>query len=384
MRSEFLPFSRPSITEQDIAAVGEVLRSGWITTGPKTAEFEQKFREYVGCPAAVALCSATAGMHVALKALNLGPGDEVVTPSMTWVSTVNLIALSGAKPVFADVDRDTLMVTPQSVEACLTERTRAVIPVHFAGAPVDLDLIRQMTEARGIALIEDAAHAVGTRYRGRHVGSQGTSIFSFHPIKNITTGEGGMITTDRSDCVPQLRRERLHGIELPASHRVGADYRHWEAVSIGWKLNLTDLAAAIGLAQLKKLPAFLARRRALDRRYRDCLAALPGVRAQVGPAGAETAAHLFPVCLEPGALRIDRDGMLKALLAEHIGVGVHFRALPLHRFFRDALGLPPQSVPIACEVSQRLFSLPLYPGMSDADQDDVIEALARLVEFYRA
>ena len=192
MRDKFLPFSRPSITEEDIAAVAEVLRSGWITTGPKCAEFERRFWEYIGCTGAVALASATAGMHLVLCALGIGPGDEVVTPSMTWVSTVNLIALAGATPVFADIDRDTLMVSPDSVEECLTAKTRLIIPVHFAGAPVDMDPIRQIAAERGIFLVEDAAHALGTEYMGKRVGLQGTSIFSFHPIKNITTGEGGM------------------------------------------------------------------------------------------------------------------------------------------------------------------------------------------------
>ena len=219
MRSDFLPFSRPSIAEEDIAAVADVLRSGWITTGPKTKEFEQSFSEYVGCPGAVALASATAGMHVVLKALGIGPGDEVITPSMTWVSTVNLIVLAGATPVFADVDRDTLMVSRQSVEACLTERTRAIIPVHLAGAPVDIEPIHQLAAAKKIPLIEDAAHAVGTRYDGRHVGCCGTSIFSFHPIKNITTGEGGMLCTDDEDLLERVKRLKFHGLGVDAFDR---------------------------------------------------------------------------------------------------------------------------------------------------------------------
>ena len=209
---DFIPVCRPSISEHEIAAVAEVLRSGWITTGPKSAELEERFRDLVRADGAVGVCSGTAGMHLVLKALGIGPGDEVVTPSMTWASTVNLITLAGATPVFADVDRDTLMVTPDSVEAVVTDRTRLIIPVHFAGAAVELDPIRSMAGARGITLIEDAAHAIGARYKGNIVGGTGTSVFSFHPIKNITTGEGGMVCSDDPALLEVVRRLRFHGL----------------------------------------------------------------------------------------------------------------------------------------------------------------------------
>ena len=219
MRAEFLPFCRPAITEAEISAVIEVLRSGWITTGRKAADFEERFRDHTGSAQAVAVASATGGMHVTLQALGLGPGDEVITPSMTWVSTVNLIRLAGARPVFAEIDRNTLMVTPETIRACLTPRTKAIIPVHFAGAPVDLDPIRQIARERGAALVEDAAHAAGTRYRGRAVGSQGTAIFSFHPIKNLTTGEGGMVCTDNQALAERVRRLKFHGLGVDAFDR---------------------------------------------------------------------------------------------------------------------------------------------------------------------
>ena len=212
MRSEFLPFSRPDISEKEIKAVSEVLRSGWITTGPKNALFEERFSEYVGASGTVALASATGGMHLALKALGIGAGDEVVTPSMTWVSTVNLIVLAGATPVFADINRDTMMVTPDTIEEVLSERTRLVIPVHFAGAPADMDPIRKLASDRGLDLIEDAAHALGTEYRGDRIGRRGTAIFSFHPIKNITTGEGGALLTDDAELAERIRRLKFHGL----------------------------------------------------------------------------------------------------------------------------------------------------------------------------
>ena len=219
IRKTFLPFSRPSIKEEDIAAVVNVLRSGWITTGPKAAEFEQAFADYTGADGAVALASATAGMHAVLKSLEIGPGDEVITPSMTWVSTVNLIVLAGAKPVFVDVDRDTLMVRAEDIRQHIDRRTRLIVPVHFAGSCVDMDPIRQLAAHRGIALVEDAAHAAGSQYRNEPVGKTGTAIFSFHPIKNLTTGEGGMVCSDDPDLLEQVRRFKFHGLGVDAYRR---------------------------------------------------------------------------------------------------------------------------------------------------------------------
>jgi UDP-4-amino-4-deoxy-L-arabinose-oxoglutarate aminotransferase len=377
MRNEFLPFSRPSITEQDIAAVGEVLRSGWITTGPKTTEFEQKFREYVGCPAAVALCSATAGMHVALKALNLGSGDEVVTPSMTWVSTVNLIVLAGAKPVFADVDRDTLMVTPESVESCLTERTRAVIPVHFAGAPADIEPIRQLTEARGIALIEDAAHAVGTRYRGRHVGSQGTSIFSFHPIKNITTGEGGMLCSDDESLLERVRRLKFHGLGVDAYDRqTQGRSPQAEVIEPGYKYNMTDIAAVLGLRQLARVDALNAKRAELAGLYRRRLAGIEEIiPLHDPPYPMQHAWHLFIVRLDVEKAGLTRDEFMKELKQRNIGTGLHFRAVHLQKYYRECMGMRRGMLPNTEWNSDRICSLPLFPDMTSQDVDDVVTAI---------
>jgi dTDP-4-amino-4,6-dideoxygalactose transaminase len=380
-----LAFARPQLGVEEEQAVIEVLRSGWLGTGPKCEQFERAIAAMVGTSDAISVASCTAGLYLTLRALGVGAGDEVITSPITFPATANAILQVEARPVFADVLPDLLTLDPAAVEAVVTPRTRAIIAVHLAGWPCEMDALRACAAARGLLLIEDAAHALGATYRGRAAGALAdVAVFSFYATKTITTGEGGMITTDRSDCVTQLRRERLHGIDIDASRRAGANYRPWEAVSVGWKFNLTDIAAAMGLAQLEKLPAFLARRRALDARYRERLDELAGIVPQRGPEGAETAAHIFPVIIEPGALRIDRDTLLHALLAENIGVGVHFRALPLHRFFHDELGARPETVPVACDVSERILSLPLYPGMSDADQDDVIEALARIVRFYRA
>ena len=219
MRDSFLPFSKPSINKQEIEAVSAILESGWITTGAKASEFEQAFSKYCGTPGAVALCSATAGMHLYLAALGIGAGDEVITPSMTWVSTVNLLVLAGARPVFADIDRDTLMVSAETIRPLITGRTRAIIPVHFAGVPVDMEPIRALAREHNLHIVEDAAHAVGTEYRGRKIGAEGTSIFSFHPIKNITCGEGGMFCSDDPQLVEKIRRLKFHGLGVDAYDR---------------------------------------------------------------------------------------------------------------------------------------------------------------------
>lgn len=385
IRDSLLPFARPQLGVEEEQAVVEALRSGWIGTGPRTERFEQEFSAYVGTRHAVAVSSCTAGLYLALHALGLGEGDEVITSPMTFPATVNAILQAGAKPVFVDVLPDRLTIDPRLLGAAVTPRTRAILVVHLAGWPCEMDEIRAFAEQAGLLVVEDAAHALGATYRGRRAGALGdAAVFSFYATKNITTGEGGMITTDRTELVPALRQERLHGIDFDASQRDGVSYRHWEAVSMGWKLNLNDIAAAIGLAQLAKLDDFQARRRALDARYRLLLAGLRAVTPLQGPQGAETSAHLFPILLQPGALRVDRDAILRGLLAENIGVGVHFRALPLHRFFRETLAADPSATPVASDASDRILSLPLYPGMSDRDQDDVVEALSRLVRFYEA
>jgi dTDP-4-amino-4,6-dideoxygalactose transaminase len=385
VRDTLLPFARPQLGTEEEQAVVEVLRSGWIGTGPRTERFEREFAAYVGTREAVAVSSCTAALYLAMHAFGLGAGDEVITSPMTFPATVNAILQAGAKPVFVDVLPDQLTIDPSSLKAAVTPRTRAILVVHLAGWPCEMDEIVGFAKRSGLLVIEDAAHALGATYHGRNAGTLGdVAAFSFYATKNITTGEGGMITTDRVDLIPALRRERLHGLDLDASQRDGASYRHWEAVSMGWKLNLNDIAAAIGLVQLAKLNDFLERRRALDSRYRALLASVHAVKPLKGPKQAETSAHIFPILLQAGALRADRDIILRGLLAENIGVGVHFRALPLHRFFRQALGVEPGATPVASDASSRILSLPLYPGMSDRDQDDVVEAVSRLVRFYEA
>ncbi|MBI2437536.1 MAG: aminotransferase class I/II-fold pyridoxal phosphate-dependent enzyme, partial [Lentisphaerae bacterium] len=300
MRKDFLPFSRPSITEGDIQAVGEVLRSGWITTGAEAAKFEEEFAAYVGARGAVALSSATGGMHVTLQALGIGPGDEVVTPSLTWVSTPNLIVLAGARPVFADIDRDTLMAGSDQIAAVLTARTRLIVPVHFAGASADVDPIRRLAAERGIGVVEDAAHAAGAEYRGRKIGAVGTAIFSFHPIKNITTGEGGMVCAEDAGLLDSLRRLKFHGLGVDAFDRqTQGRAPQAEVVEPGYKYNLTDMAAALGRRQLARLDEFNRKRAELSGYYRQRLAEVAEVLPLKDPAYPQRPAwHLFIVRLD--------------------------------------------------------------------------------------
>jgi UDP-4-amino-4-deoxy-L-arabinose-oxoglutarate aminotransferase len=381
MRKDFLPFSRPSITDGDIAAVGEVLRSGWITTGPKTAQFEQEFCGYVGSPAGVALMSATAGMHVTLKALGIGPGDEVITPSMTWVSTVNLIVMAGATPVFVDIDRDTLMITPDSVRSCLTDRTRLIIPVHFAGAPADMEPMRELAASKGIGLVEDAAHAVGTEYKGERIGKRGTSIFSFHPIKNITTGEGGMFCSDDPQLVDHVRRLKFHGLGVDAYDRkMQGRSPQAEVVEPGYKYNMTDIAAVLGLRQLARIEEFNRKRTELAMEYRRQLSGIDEVLPLSDPPySMKHTWNLFIVRLDVDKAGMSRDEFMQRLKERNIGTGLHFRAAHLQKYYREVMGMRRGQLPNTEWNSDRICSLPLFPDMAGRDVDDVVEAIKEVL-----
>lgn len=374
-RAEFLPFSRPSISEAEIAAVGEVLRSGWITTGAEAAGFEREFAAYCGAPDAVALASATAGMHVLLTALGMGPGDEVITPSMTWVSTVNLIVLCGATPVFVDVDRDTLLVSPEAVAQAMTPRTRAIVPVHFAGVPVDLEPMRALATRHGIPLLEDAAHAAGTEYGGEKIGTRGTAIFSFHPIKNLTTGEGGMVASDDASLLEQVRRLKFHGLGVDAFDRqTHGRTPQAEVIAPGYKYNLTDIAAVLGRGQLSRLDEFIARRTRLAHHYRELLQEVPELLPLREPSYSfRHAWHLFIVRLDTERAKMSRDEFMAALKARNIGTGLHFRAIHSQKFYRE--NGPQTSLPATQWNSDRMCSLPLFPAMGDDDVLNVVEAI---------
>mgnify|MGYP000855575820 FL=1 len=376
-RKEMLAFSRPSLGDEEIAEILHSMRSGWITTGPKCARFEQDVCDYVGAKHAVALSSATAGLHLALLAAGVGPGDEVITTSMTFAATANVVALVGATPVFVEI-RDDLNIDPACIEAAVTPRTKAVIPVHFAGYPCDMERILEIARRRNLVVIEDAAHAIGTEYRGRRIGSLGAmTVFSFHPIKNITTGEGGMLVTDDPALAEKVRLLKFHGIQKDAWKRYGGkEIPQYEIHFPGFKYNLTDLQAALGIHQLKKLDGFIEIRTRLAARYRALLAGAPGILLPVTPLeeGIRHCWHLFVVLVDIDRLTIDRDRFMGAMLEANIGIGLHFPAVHLQPYYLKAFGCRRGTLPKTEFVSDRIFSLPLYPKMREADVDDAAAA----------
>ncbi|MBL7211225.1 MAG: UDP-4-amino-4-deoxy-L-arabinose aminotransferase [Desulfobacteraceae bacterium] len=381
MRNQFLPFSRPSITEEDIAAVGRVLRSGWITAGQNTARFEQEFCRYIGCGGAVALSSATAGMHLVLKALGIGPGDEVITPSMTWVSTVNHIVLVGATPVFVDIEKDTLMVSSDAVEKCLSSKTRLIVPVHFAGASVHMDPIRKMADQKGVPVIEDTAHALGTHYLGRPVGKEGSSIFSFHPIKNITTGEGGMFCSDDEDLLEHIKRLKFHGLGVDAYDRqTQGRSPQAQVLEPGYKYNMTDIAAALGLSQLGRINELNKKRAELAMKYRDRLSEIDEIIPLSDPPHTTRHAwHLFIVRLDIDRTGLGRDDFMHQVKKRNIGTGLHFRAVHLQKYYTESMGTRYGMLPNTEWNSDRICSLPLFPDMTPEDVDDVIEVIKKVL-----
>lgn len=376
---EFLPFSVPSMGEDEIAAVAEVLRSGWITTGPKCQQLESAFSQYVGAKHAIAVSSATGGMHVTLMALGIGAGDEVITPSQTWVSTINIITLLGAEPVMVDVDRDTLMVQPAQIEAAITKKTKAIIPVHYAGAPADLTALREIAARHNIPLIEDAAHAVGTRFGDEMIGSQGTAIFSFHAIKNMTCAEGGMVVTDDDELADKVRCFKFHGLAVDAFDRQALGRKpQAEVVAPGYKYNLADINAAIALVQLEKLPAMNARRQELVARYRKALQGSPLLPLTVPEYPHHHAWHLFMVRVDKDLCGIDRNTMMEKLKEHGIGTGLHFRAAHTQKYYRERY--PELCLPNTEWNSASLMTLPLFPDMQDSDVDRVVKAISDILE----
>lgn len=382
VRDTFLPFSRPSISEAAITEVVDSLRSGWITSGPKVARFEEAFADYVGVRHAVAVSSGTAGLHLSLLALELEPGDEVILPPLTWPATANAIVLAGGTPVFADIEATTWNLSPEAAAAKVTPRTRALAPVHFAGRPCELDELHALARRHGLVVVEDAAHAAGTEYKGRRVGGLSwSSVFSFHPIKNMTTAEGGMVTTNEDDLAEGLRLLRFHGVTKDAYKRSrGRGPAGYDTVRLGLKYNLTDLQAALGIHQLQRLDEFCRRREQLARRYQQELADLPGLTLPAPvPPDQRHAWHLYTVLVDPAETGVDRDSFMARLARRNVGTGLHFTAVHLHTYYRKRYAYEPGACPAAERVCSRIVSLPLYPAMTDADQTDVIAAVRRVL-----
>jgi dTDP-4-amino-4,6-dideoxygalactose transaminase len=385
MNEDRLPFSRPFLGDEEIDEAVAVLRSGWLTSGPRVQRFEHEFASYVGSAHAAAVSSCTAALHVALLAHEIGPGDEVVTTPMTWPATANCIELVGARPVFVDVDPGTLQITRATVEAALTKQTRAILPVHFAGQACDLDGFAALAQRHDLVVIEDAAHAAGTEYRGRRIGTgPNTACFSFHPAKNLTTAEGGMVTTPDAQIAERVRRLRFHGIDRDAASRhSGRAPVRYETVVPGFKYNLTDLQAALGIHQLARLDGFIEQRSKLAALYRDALRDCPeAVPLALDADTTRHAWHLFVVQLDLDRLRCDREEFAARLDARGIATGLHFTAVHLHRYYRERYGYQSGDLTHSESADARVLSLPLFPGMDEADVARVcgaIRAIAREV-----
>ncbi len=375
----FLPFARPSLSPAAIAEVVACLESGWITTGPRVKKFEEMLRGYVNAPHALTVTSATAGLFMVLKALHLQPGDEVITSPMTFAATLNVIDLAGGKPVLIDVERDTYNMDVSRLAAAITPRTRAIMPIHFAGLPVDLDPVYALAEKHGLRVIEDAAHAIGTEYRGKRIGSFGDiQVFSFHPNKNITTGEGGAIVLRDDKLAAELQLLRFHGMDREAWARFGkTGNQHYEIIAPGYKFNMMDLQAALGVHQLPALDGFIDRRAHLVARYRKAFADWPEFLLTRTPDFPHRHAwHLFvPLVNTDVATKMTRDGLMAALKERNIGTGLHYRAAHLYPYYRDTYGWKPGDFPNTEFISDRILSLPLFPDLTDEVQDHVIAGI---------
>ena len=385
VRAAFLPVARPSIGEREKRLVLETLDSGWLTTGARAQELARRVAALAGVRHGVALNSATAALHLALAAHGVGPGDEVVVSTWTFVSSVNVIEHTGATPVLTDIEPDTLCMDPRGLEAAITPRTRAVIPVDYAGHPCDLDAVLAIARARRIPVVEDAAHALGAAWRGRPVGSFAeVTAFSFYATKNLTTGEGGAAVTDDPDLAARIARLALHGMSHDAWKRYGESGSwYYEVLEAGWKYNLSDVLAAIGLAQAERFAEMQRRREAIAARYARGLTGVAEIRLPRARPGATHAWHLYPIALELERLTCDRARFIQELRAENIGTSVHFIPIHHHPHYRATLGAAPGAFPVADDAYPRAISLPMFPDLEERDVDDVCEAVRKIVAHYR-
>lgn len=383
VRRQRLPYARQHLDAQDFAAVADVLSSDWLTTGPKVEEFERAAAPIVGSEHTVAIANGTAALHAAIFALRIGPGDEVIVPSLTFAATANCALYQGAKPVFADVEADTLLIDPASVEAKITAQTKAIIAVDYAGQPCDYETLSKLAEGHGLALVSDACHALGATYQGRKVGSlSDLSTFSFHPAKHITTAEGGLISTDDPELAARLRTFRNHGITVDHRQRAAQGSWFYEIDELGYNYRLPDLSCALGISQLKKLPGWIERRRQMARRYDEAFATLEGVEPLALRPQVEHAYHLYVVRLRGQPLQGRRAEIFTALVAEGIGVNVHYVPVHLHPLYRREFGTGPGLCPVTEAAYEEILSLPMFPAMQDEDVEDVVTAMHKVIESY--
>jgi dTDP-4-amino-4,6-dideoxygalactose transaminase len=388
IRGKMLLFGAPNFGDEEIAEVVDTLKSGWIGTGPKTKRFEEEFAAYVGAKYAVALNSCTAGLHLSLVVLRIGPGDEVIVPPLTFGATANVVEHVGARPVFADIDPVTLCVDPKQIEKAITPRTKAIIPVHYGGMPCAMDEISALADAHHLIVIEDAAHAIGTKYKGRMVGTLSPlTNFSFYANKNLSTAEGGMVTTDDPALEEKLRVYHLHGLSRDAWKRYQTkEFSVSEVVVPGYKYNMTDIQASLGLPQLHKQEEFIARREEIAAFYDEAFSEFDGmVRTQPRPHDGQSrhVLHLYVLLLNLARLKVNRNQVISALLAENIGAAMHFMPLHQHPFYRAKYGYQPDDFPVARQVGESVLSLPLVPQMTERDAQDVVDAVRKVVDAYK-
>jgi len=384
MRNSFLPYCLPFIGEEEISEVADSLRSGWITAGPKVKRFESEFAAYVGVKHAVAVNSCTAALQISLAALGIGPGDEVIVPTLTFCATANVVIHLGATPVIVDVDED-FQISAEAVARAITPRTRAIVPVHYAGQACSLQEILIIAAKNGIPVVEDAAHAAGSEYEGTRIGSHGTAVcFSFYAIKNMTTGEGGMITTNDDALADRLRLLSLHGMSRDAWKRYSESGSwYYEVLEAGYKENMTDIQAAIGLHQLRRLDSFIRRRQAIAEFYDRAFSSHPELLLPPRLPGRNHTFHLYPIRLQLDLLDLNRSEFIEELRARNIGASVHFIPLHRHPLYRDMYRYCPEQFPVAERIYEGLLSLPLYPRMTDQDAADVSEAVKNIIAGHR-
>lgn len=383
VRSELLPYGRQWVQEEDIDEVVSTLRSDWLTTGPRVEDFERKLSETTGAAHAVSVSNGTAALHAAVHALGIGPGDEVIVPPLTFAATANAVVYEGATPVFADVTPDTLLLDPSSVSERITSRTTAIIAVDYAGQPAEYAVLGELARSRGLRLLADGAHSLGGSDSGVAVGRLAdATTLSFHPVKQVTTAEGGAVLTDDAKLARSMRRFRNHGIETDHHQREARGTWFYEMVELGYNYRLSDLQCALGIAQLDRLPDWLDRRRRIAARYDDAFAGLTGVEPVTVRDEATSAYHLYVARFTPDRFNVDRRRIFAALRAEGIGVNVHYIPVHLHPYYRDRFGTGPGLCPVAESAYDEILSLPIFPRMTDADVEDVIEAVQKIVQAY--
>jgi dTDP-4-amino-4,6-dideoxygalactose transaminase len=381
MSENFLPFSKPTISSEAIDEVVSCLQSGWITTGPRVAQFTEDLKNYLQASHVLPLTSATAGLQLTLLAMGIKAGDEVITTPLTFAATLNTIALTGAKPVLVDIDPLTLNMDPNRIESAITANTRAIMPVHFAGLAVDLDAIYDLAQKYNLRVIEDAAHAIGTEYKGKRIGSFGDAqVFSFHPNKNMTTGEGGCITTRDAALAKQISLLRFHGMDREAWNRFGkTGSQDYEIVMPGYKYNMMDIQAALGIHQLKALDDFITRRTELANRYLEALSDWQEWTLPQSPDYEQRHAwHLFTPLLNTDIVQLTRDDFMVQMKEQNIGTGLHYRAVHLYPYYREQFGFKEGDFPQAESIANRIVSLPLFPSMTEADQDRVLDVMYKI------